>query len=81
MGDLEEVIYEKILDAYKRARVIKGNPIEWYAQCRLPLGTKTLLRRIAYGGWFIDELKAINKDLNDPVLSDTIKKQFDLPTP
>lgn len=76
--DLEQEIYDAIVDEWKRGRNVKGNPLEWYAEQRVYIGFKTFLRRLATSDWTMDELERINRDLNRESISKIIIRRFAL---
>ena len=76
-GELERAIYDAIVENFKRARMIKGNPIEVYAN-KVGIGPKTLERRLnGAKAWVEPELEEINRDLRDPKVQELCKKRFD----
>lgn len=79
-SELEEIIFYEICNRFRDARLIQGNPIEWYAANRVAIGYKTLSRRLADGDWVLRELERINRDLKSEKVSEALKKKFDIPT-
>lgn len=79
-SELEEVIYSEVVTKWIEARLVKGNPIEWYAENRVALGYKTFLRRLADGDWVMRELERINRDLRSEKVSRAILKKFEIIT-
>jgi hypothetical protein len=76
-GELERAIYDGIVEDYKKARMIKGNPIEVYAN-KIGMGPKTLERRLnGMKPWVEPELELINRDLKDATVQELCKKRFD----
>lgn len=75
MNKLGMIVWEECCLCIGR-RHITQNPIDYFSENVVPIGSKTFRRRLANGGWLHDELLTLQQELDSERLQKAIDEQY-----